>query len=679
MFKGKLLTKILLFLVSVVLIVLCLPKDSEHHYPHEVNRPWSYSLLTAPFDIPVYLDSISVKRLKDSIDRDYEPVYRRDLTLEKTSISTFAHRLNTSKDVHLSPAQRNVMLEVMKQIFENGIVSIDTDADIHSGKMPSVRFITDNVAISVPTKEFLSTREAYAYLDSAMRGTDFRNALALTRPSDILLPNIVLDTLENERLLNDQYQKALAPIGVIQKGERIIDRGEVVTPALAMILDTYERMANERSAGAVNTHYYPILGQILFVAQLLMVLFLYLYVFRQKFFKHTKMIIFVLLIIVGFTLFSAVMHVSVEGGLYMVPLTIVPIMTVTFLDSRTGLFVHLVTVMICAAMAVFPIEYIVMQYVAGCVAVDSIKDMSKRSQLVRTALYVLFSYCVSYVAIEVMMNGSVEGLQPRMFGNLAINAVLVSFTYILLFIFEKLFGFTSLVTLVELTDINNPTLRKLQNECPGTFQHSLAVSNLAAAAAAKVGANVLLVRAGALYHDIGKVENPVFYTENQHGVNPHDSLDPMQSARIVVSHVTEGVKRADKAKLPEVVKKFIREHHGTGTAKYFYNTYCNAHPGEDVPREPFSYPGPIPQSRETAILMMADAIEAASRSLKDFSPESLRNLVNKIIDSQVADGQFNDSQLSFRDIRDIKEAFAKGLETVFHPRISYPELNKKPE
>ncbi|MDE6177006.1 MAG: HDIG domain-containing protein, partial [Paramuribaculum sp.] len=347
--------------------------------------------------------------------------------------------------------------------------------------------------------------------------------------------------------------------------------------------------------------------------------------------------------------------------------------TLIFLDSRTAYFTHTILVMLTALIAPFPLEFIFMQLTAGIVGIDSIKDLSRRSQLVRTAVLVFVAYSLSFFTVELMHNGSPKGIPPVMFGYFAINAIFICFAYILIFVLEKLFGFTSRVTLVELSDINNPLLRTLSEECPGTFQHSMAVSNLASAAASRIGADVQLVRAGALYHDIGKTVNPAFFTENQHGVNPHDVLDPMQSARIVIGHVTDGLRLAEKAKLPQKIKDFISQHHGRGTARYFYTTYCNSHPDEEVDPAPFTYPGPNPQTRETSLLMMADSVEAASRSLTDHSPAAIQALVNRIIDAQVAEGLHNESTISFRDVSDIKEVFASRLRTMFHSRISYPE------
>ena len=309
-------------------------------------------------------------------------------------------------------------------------------------------------------------------------------------------------------------------------------------------------------------------------------------------------------------------------------------------------------------------------------AVFSLRELSRRSQLLRTSLIVALAYFASYVALDLLMNGSFEGFTWRMVAFLGVNAALTSMAYILMFAVERLFGFISVVTLVELADINTPILMRLSNECPGTFQHSIAVSNLASDAAVRIGANVQLVRAGALYHDIGKLANPAFFTENQHGVNPHDALPPERSAAIVINHVADGLQLADKAGLPEVIRSFIREHHGAGMAKYFYITYCRQHPGEEVDKAPFSYPGPDPQSRETSVLMMADAVEAASRSLSEHTREAITELVNRIIDGQIADGLHNESTLEFRDVAKIKEAFVKRLMTIYHSRIAYPTAPK---
>lgn len=669
--------RVILFIAAVALLVYFLPRTDKNHFVYEVNRPWKYALLTAPFDIPVHLDSVSAARVKDSIDASFEPVFKRDLAMEKTAISDYTTRLNSAQGLNITPSQKNQIIKAIRQIYENGIVSPDIYAKIESGELPSVRFVHDNVAISLPTASYLSAFRAYEHLDLLFKDREVRSALSATRLSDLLQPNISLDTVTTRRLLDDSYMMAMAPIDVKQQGERIVDEGELVTPMIATILDTYEEMAEERAGGQLSQHHYPALGQTLYLIILLAALYGYLYFFRPKFFADDRTTTFLMSFVVFFALFAFAMDAGFHMGFYIVPFTMVPIMIVVFLDSRTAYFCHIIEVLICALIATSPLEFVFMQLIAGIVAIDSLKDLSRRSQLLRTAGFIFLAYSLSYISIEVMQTGTLADAQPRVFGALGVNAILISFSYVLMFLLERIFGFTSRVTLVELADTNNPLLRELSEKCPGTFNHSMAVSNLASEAAVRIGANVQLVRTGALYHDIGKIKNPAFFTENQHGVNPHDVLDPMQSARIVTDHVRDGLTMAEKAKLPVAIRNFIAQHHGAGKARYFYNTYANAHPGEEIDERPFSYPGPDPQSRETSLLMMADAIEAASRSMTDHTPEAITALVNKIIDAQIAEGLHNQSPISFRDVSLIKDSFIQRLRTMYHSRISYPELKKQ--
>lgn len=674
--RQPLLLRVALFAAAVALIVYFLPRSDKHHYLYEVNRPWSYALLTAPFDIPVHLDSVSVALLKDSIDRNLEPVYVRDLAGEKTLISEYATRLNSTEGLEITPAQKNQIIKELKKVYDDGIVDRETYQRIEAGQLPSVRFVHDNVAISMPTRQFLSAFRAYEHLDSTLRDKEVRLALSATRLSDMLQPNITLDTLTTTRLMEEAYQKAMAPIGVIQQGERIIDKGDIVTTRLATILDTYERMIDERGDNTLSQRHYPVAGQNLYMIILMGAMFAYLYYFRPGYFNDMRSVIFLLSLITVFSLFAFAMQATFRSGLYLAPFTMVPILILVFLDSRTAYFTDLILVLVCAIISAFPMEFIFMQFIAGVVAIDSLKDLARRSQLIRTAALIFVAYSLCFLSIEVMQTGTIAKIEMRMFGCFAINAVLISFSYVLMFFIERMFGFTSRVTLVELADTNNPLLRQLSEECPGTFNHSMSVSNLASAAAQAIGANVQMVRTGALYHDIGKIRNPAFFTENQHGVNPHDALDPIQSARVVTGHVRDGLQMATDAKLPPMIRQFISEHHGAGRARYFYTTYCNAHPGEDVDPAPFTYPGPNPQSRETSLLMMADAVEAASRSLKEHTPEAIAGLVNKIIDGQIAEGLHNESPLSFRDVQKVKETFMQRLRTMYHTRISYPEMSK---
>lgn len=667
--SKKTIIRSLMFIISVGIILYFLPRKNERQYLYEVNRPWSYSLLTAPFDIPIQLDSIRVQEVKDSINNVFIPVYKRNNDDSKAAIDAYSLALNANKSVSIY--EKAKLINALKEVYNNGIVDLNTYNTITSGKLSRMRFIDGNRIINKSTNNLLSAKKAYTTIDSLLKSESLNTSIAATELSKFLAPNISYDSIESNRLYQDICQKAMAPIGIIQNGERIIDRGEKVTPQLYTILQTYEQMLQERKANK-HQQIYPVLGQLLFVIILLSALFYYLYFMRNELFANTRAMLFIMLMVVGFVVFSVAMKNTFANGLYLVPFTIIAIMMVVFFDSRTALFCLIIETMLCSSIANVAFEFIFVQFIAGVTAIYSLKELTRRSQLIQTAFLVFTAYSLSYIAVEVISSGTISGIDLRIFGIFAINSVLISFAYILIFVFEKLFGFTSIVTLVELSDINNPLLRELSEECPGTFQHSLSVSNLAYEAAHRIGANAQLVRAGALYHDIGKITNPAFFTENQHGVNPHDALNPLQSARIVIAHVTDGLKRAEKAKLPSVIKDFISEHHGCGKAKYFYNTYCNQHPDEEVDTASFIYPGPNPQSKETSILMMADTVEAASRSLPDHTPEAIENLVNRLIDSQIADGLHNDSLLSFKDVREIKESFISRLRTMYHARISYP-------
>ncbi len=669
--KFKYWPQVGIFLLATLVIVWLMPRTSTSTYIYEVNRPWNYKLLTAPFDIPVHLDSLSVKSACDSIDRTFVPVFRRNQNVDNQV------RLRASQalaGVNGVSAQTRYRIEQkLREVYQSGLVDEAVYTDIITGRMPTIRLASDNTLTSRPSSGLRSPLKAYEWLKEQLPGDENHYAIEQSKLAGMLTPNVVIDKETSERMRRDLYRKASAPIGVIQQGERIIDRGDIVTMQLFTVLRTYEQMQAERGNGDNGNSLYVWLAKFLYVGLLFVCFCRYLYGFRRRYFNDPKVCLFLVLNVAGFSLFAFLIGTMFTSGLYVVPFVMVPIMVLVFLDARTALFTHLVTVMTCAVIASFPLEFIFMQFAAGVTAITSLREMSRRSQLLRTAVLVFFVYAIAYTVINVMMTGSFASLTGRVFGFCAINAVFISFAYVLIFVFERMFGFTSLVALVELSDINHPVLRELSRECPGTFQHSMAVSNLASEAAAKVGANVQLVRAGALYHDIGKIQNPAFFTENQHGVNPHDALEPEQSARIILSHVTDGVKRAEKAKLPAVIKRFILEHHGRGTARYFFIMWQKAHPGETPDPELFTYPGPNPRSVETSILMMADAVEAASRSLKEYTPEAIAQLVDRIIDTQIAEGLHSESPLSFRDVAVIKDTFIQRLRTIYHSRVAYPD------
>ncbi len=662
----------MIFIVATAIVVYFMPGDNKHKYTYELNRPWNYDLLTAPVDIPVYRDSATVKQMIDSIDSELIPIYRVDPSAKARVTAVI------TGGAGLSDATRRRLIDLIDKIYEGGVIDAKTAAVIADGELPEVKCIVNNVNVSRPTDAFRSQRDAYAYIDSVFRDSQERPAIQALNLSNELNPNIIEDAKATHQYRESLIQPIVAAVGVIQQGERIIDRGDRVSPQLYQVLKSYEQALEKLGRQDRNRQVYTTLGHILFVLTLFGLLYAYFGYNYPATLRSVKKMLAVVSLMVVFFLFSVAMAKNITSGLYIVPLAILPIVAQVFFDARTAFFTYVLEVLMCAVMASFQLEFIFIELLAGSVVIFSLRELSKRSQLLRSASLAFLSYVVGYVAIELMSAGSLTAMSGRLVGYFAINAVLISFAYILIFVIEKMFGMTSVVTLVELSDINNPLLRELSTECPGTFQHSMAVSNLASEAAHKIGANVQLVRAAALYHDIGKIDNPAFFTENQYGINPHDALSPKQSARIIIGHVTDGIKRADKYKLPSVIKDFIYQHHGAGKAKYFYIREQQQHPDETVDPTPFTYPGPNPQTAEASLLMMADAVEAASRSLTDHSEAAIKALVDRLIDQQVADGYHNESPLSFRDVGLIKDTFIKRLRSMYHGRVSYPpEVKKK--
>lgn len=657
-----------MLLAGALLTVWMMPRKSGD-LTYELGRPWKYPLLTAPFDIPVYPDAEKVEHAKDSIRQAFVPTYKYDPKVRDAVIKSVNAALSEKH-----PATQTLSVQNrVKSLLNSGIVDSRTYNRIQTGALPYVIIDTGSGPEKRSTVNMRSAIVAYQDLKDGLQNPLLVTAVEEAGIGSFFEPNLLEDEGANTRRLEELYIKASAPTRQLLRGEIIIEQGQLITPQLYTILQTYEEMKQQSEEGSSLLGW---VGKILYAFTLYTLLGFYLYFFRRKLFEQKKVLLFITSAVTIFAIMAFMLSELFSLGLYLVPVAMIAIVLTVFFDAGVAMFVSVLTTLLCAVIAGSPFEFIFMQF-AGCiVGVLSLKELSRRSQLVVTVGYIYLSYCCSYLAINFILTASFTALNPWVFGVLALNIVCLSFAYVLIFLLERWLGFASLVGLVELSDINHPLLRELSRECPGTFQHSIAVSNLAGEAAAKLGANVQLIRAGALYHDIGKIDNPAFFTENQHGVNPHDALDAMQSARIITGHVTAGLRRAEKARLPRLIRDFIAQHHGRGVARYFYITYCNQHPDEEVDRAPFTYVGPNPQTLESSILMMADAVEAASRSLRSYDHDSISALVNKIIDSQIADGLHAESPLAFRDVLTIKECFIGRLLTIYHSRVAYPTANK---
>lgn len=670
--SRKTLLRSLIFFAAVAVIYIIIPKHAATKYDYSVGRLWNNDPIITSIDIPVFNDAERQQQIEDSLKSNFKPIYYRNNDIVEKVTTEYRAELAETPGLDLSAAGRNRLISALEDIYDVGIY------DSRGGSAPRairLHVTPDSVGEPIPSASFYTFATAHGRLREAIK-SDTSLVKAVAKVSPNIIPNIVYDSIQNQSELAVYEKYAQAVSEIVHAGTKIVDRGDLVTQHTYAVIQAYETEMANHTEGDTAMRLITAGGTIALICLMFGLLFAYLKLLRHDYFENLRVVLLLTLVVTAFVVMSVFLTETFHNGIYIVPFAMIPILLLVFLDSRTAFFTYMTTLLLCAAVNLFRWEFIILQFAAGFVALVSIRELSKRSQLLRAAALIFLTYAIVYSAIELMQGGSIQSIDPSMFGTFFFNALLISFAYVLIFLIEKSFGFISRVTLVELSDINHPLLRELSQECPGTFQHSMAVSNLAASATSALGGNVQLVRAGALYHDIGKISNPAFFTENQHGINPHDSLSPEQSARIVIGHVTDGVRRAEKAKLPSQVRDFILQHHGRGVAKYFYTTYCNQHPDQEVDRAPFTYPGPNPQSMETSILMMADAVEAASRSLKDHSPESIDALVNRIIDSQVAEGLHNESPISFRDITAIKKSFASTLRTMYHSRISYPEAIK---
>lgn len=672
----NLIYKSLIFIATVSVIVYFLPNEGKFNYQFDINKPWKYGLLQASFDFPIYKNDIQVQKEQDSILADYQPYFQIDKEAEKNVLSKLREDYNKTLR-HSFPGTDYVRYieRTLKALYEDGIIAGNDLKRMEEDSIIAIRLVDKNVATSRFIDQLYTVKEAYEYLLNADTTHYKKKILQQCNLNDYITPNLVYDEEKSEAAQKDLLSNISWANGFVLNGQKIIDRGEIVDEQTYNILESLRKEWEKRS-DSVQEKRLTLAGQILYVGIFLFCFMAYLELFRADYYERKGTLTLLFALIVFFPVLSSIMVEQNLSSIYVVPFAMIPIIVRVFLDSRTAFMAHVTIILLCSITLRFPHEFILLQVVAGMVAIYSLRELSQRSQLLRTALVVFISYALLYFAFELIHEDDLTKLNTRMYIYFMINGILLLFAYPLLFLLEKIFGFTSDVTLVELSNINNSLLREMSEVAPGTFQHSLQMANLAAAAANKIGGKSQLVRTGALYHDIGKMVNPAFFTENQSGVNPHKSLSYEQSAQVIISHITDGLKLAEKHNLPKVIKDFISTHHGRGLTKYFYISYKNEHPDEEVDQEKFRYPGPNPFTKEQAVLMMADSVEAASRSLPEYTEESISTLVDKIIDTQVSEGYFKECPITFKDIATVKALFKEKLKTMYHTRISYPELRK---
>ena len=673
----NLLTRSGIIIFTVALIVYFLPREEVQRFRYGIGNPWTYGSVIAKFDFPIYKTDEVIKHEQDSLMKTMQPYYNYNDNVEKQMVEKF---LADYKDglPGLPSSYKSLVYNQLHRLYQAGIMNAPEFNKLAKDTMAMVRVVTGKQAQSLRVTDFYSTFSAYEQLFQDSRMEAQRSLLQKCNLNEYIEPNLIYDKERTETERNDLLSSIPIASGMVLAGQKIIDRGEIVNDNTFRVLDSFEREMKRRSATESELTTTTI-GQIIFVTIMMLLFTLYLALFRRDYFEKPRAIMMLYSMI---TLFPIFVSLTVEHNLisvYILPFAMVPMFIRVFMDSRTAFISHAVMILICGAAVKYQYEFIIVQLVAGLTAIYSLRDLSRRAQVFKTAILVTLASAFVYFALQLMQDNVVISIDTDMYIYFIMNGVFLLLAYPLMYLIERTFGFTSNVTLFELSNTNKGLLRDLSEIAPGTFQHSITVGNLAAEIANRIEANSLLVRTGALYHDIGKMSNPVFFTENQAGVNPHDNMPYTESARIVISHITEGMKMAEKANLPAIIKNFILTHHGRGMTKYFYIKQQNDSPDEEIDKTPFTYPGPNPFTREQAILMMADSVEAASRSLPEYTEESISTLVNRIIDAQVSDGFFRECPITFRDIAEAKRVLIDRLKSIYHTRVSYPKLHKEPE
>nr|WP_297163627.1 HDIG domain-containing metalloprotein [uncultured Dysgonomonas sp.] len=664
------------FIFAIILIAYFSPRESKVSYNESEGKPWRYGLVTAPFDFPIYKDEAQLEQERDSILKEYIPYYSVDKFRSERAITLFT---NDAQAAETPAAYIQYVQRKMKEIYQAGLISATDYDKLEDSNLKQLYLINeDNVATIRNVNSFYTSKLAYEKLINDLPDNLQLYVIQSLNLNNYLYDNVIADNELSKKAKDELLMKVPFAEGNVLSGQKIIDRGEIVTSKTVHILNSLQKITEQKEGSGTRKNW-MVVGDIILIAALIMAFMTYLIFFRPREYYDRRNVLFMLTMIVILCVLTGV-FIKVGFNVYIIPYAMATIMVRTFIDSRTAMLTHLITAIICSLMVPFPQEFLLLQIPVGFMCIFSLKDLSERSQLIKSSFFILLTYASLYIGVTLALKGDIKQIDPLMFLYFAINFMFVMFAYLLVYICEKVFGFISGVSMIELSNINKPLLQQLSEVAPGTFQHSMQVSNLAAAVATRIGANAPLVRTGALYHDIGKMTNPAYFTENQiPGMNPHVGLSYKESARIIINHVPEGIKIARKYNLPQQIIDFIATHHGTGKVKYFYNSYKNEHPDEDVSEADFSYPGPNPFTKETAILMMADTVEAASRSLKEYTEESISHLVDRLVDSQMHDGLLRNAPITFRDIEISKNIFKEKLMTIYHSRIAYPELSKEAE
>lgn len=658
-------------LITVAAIVWFMPRPSEFNFKIEKGKPWGYADLTATFAFPVYKSEEALEKERTEQMKDFVPYYTFDKSVGAHQVALLRQELDRLPEEHGNYFKISV-INCVSNIYKHDIIG-DIDSLKEKG-IRSIRRVEGEAMQQLSIEQLLTPRQAYEQLLSDPSMRRYSDILGDIHLNEFIEPNLIYDSFHSQSDLDELL--AISPLSRdVQMGEKIISRGDIVDDNAYQVLESYRKEYEERHNGAETS--LTLLGKALYAFIIILLFTIYLGIYRKDYFERLRSACMLYTLIIIFLLLTSLLVSHSLLHVYIIPFAIVPIFVRVFMDSRTAFMTHVTVVILAAVMLQQPMQFIAVELLSGFAVVFALRELSSRSQLFWTAAIFILTAAATHLSLSLLRQGDLSHLDASEFIYLAICGFIVFCAYPLLYVVEKTFGFVSDITLVELSNTSKDLLRKMSEVAPGTFNHSIQVGNLAAEVARRLDANAQLVRTGALYHDIGKTSCPIYYTENQAGgISPHEHLSDIESAQYIIGHVTEGLKLADKYHLPRQIRDFIATHHGQGKAKYFYIKYKNEHPDEPVDDLLFTYPGPNPFTKEQAILMMADAVEAASRSLPDYTEQSIRNLVGRIVDGMVSDGFFRECPITFRDIQYAKTVLIEKLKTIYHTRISYPEDRK---
>ncbi|MEN8230430.1 MAG: HDIG domain-containing metalloprotein [Bacteroidota bacterium] len=674
---------ILIYIISILLVYFMFPREGKFKYEYSKNKPWMHETLVAPFDFPIYKPDQQIQQERDSLEHHIKLYFFHDSLIGSNMISSFTSDYNSMVSsmgigAYVADAWTftgHVISDILSEIYLKGLIERHPVLDGKEVDQLSIMAVRNTLAEENRYSMFYTELSAYEHLIAELKMISPGSLSILSRMNlnDYLRPNMLYDEAMTSKVQEATLQELTLTQGMVQAGQRIIARGELVSGSEFLIIESLRR--EYESNPNVDKNYFVVyLGQLLLISLIFLAMFWFIFYFRKDILISRTKTFFTLGLIVVMVGLTRAASTNEAVSVYVIPFVIVPIFLKTFFDIRYALFVYMITLLLAGFWVPNSYQFVLMNFLAGLVGVFSLRSYYKRGILFYTATFVFAAYALIYILVSIMQEGDLSQINWINVLWLAGNGLLILTVYPLVFLFERIFGFLSDATLFELSDTNQPLLRKLAEKAPGTFQHSMQVANLAEEAILKVGGNSLLVRAGAMYHDIGKMENPHYYIENQHdGVNPHNELDFRSSAKVIIDHTIQGVEIGKKHNLPVKIIDFIRTHHGTSTVQYFYRSFVNANPDEDVDINEFTYPGPKPSSKENAVMMMADSVEAASRTLKNYTADTIHDLVESIVAHQAEEDQFSEADLTFADITIIKEIFKNRLSNIYHSRIEYPE------